>query len=300
MTSKHLFQKTFILRRSGVAIFADIIKIVSMFIKTIFKYSRIVKRIRSYASNCSLYLYFLIKQNLLISSENDLRGGYNSNNFSLLDEKGPSVKIQLLNMFKDHHFVVKPSHIAVGFGEWLSFNALWLKFYNSHGKYRPELNEYFHMYEYQLTFTMFCGTSALGISWEPLNHPDLILLSVYRFHAYFYVRLILHHLGISLPYEDSFSKVKSPSIKSAYYSICDDYGVNSDKTWMHGNWFYTTSYGIFGDRRKATKRSPPDNLKQWIITQPNGFTRKCVEKISRSEGQISIYSFLLRLGQDQV
>ena len=98
----------------------------------------------------------------------------------------------------------------------------------------------------------------------------------------------------------SFSKVKSSSIKSAYYSICDDYGVNADKTWMHGNWFYTTSYGNFGNRRKATKSSPPDNLKRWIITQSNGFTRKCVEKISRSEGQISVYSLLLRLGQDQV
>ena len=33
----NLFQKTFILRRPRVAIFADIIKIVTMFIKTILK-----------------------------------------------------------------------------------------------------------------------------------------------------------------------------------------------------------------------------------------------------------------------
>ena len=130
---------------------------------------------------------FLDKENVLISSENDLRGGYNSNNFSLLDGKGPSVKIQLQNMFNDHHIVAKPSPIAVGYDEWLLFNALWLKFYNSHGKYRPELNEYFQRYEYQLSFAMFCATSALGISWQHLNHPNLILLSVYRFHAYFYV-----------------------------------------------------------------------------------------------------------------
>ena len=36
------------------------------------------------------------------NSTNDLKGGYNSNNFSLLniclDEKGTSVKIQLLNI----------------------------------------------------------------------------------------------------------------------------------------------------------------------------------------------------------
>ena len=51
---------------------------------------------------------------------------------------------------------------------------------------------------------------------------------------------------------------------------------------MHGNWFYTTNYGIFGHEVKATERSPPDNLTRWIITRSKGFTRKDIEKISRS------------------
>ena len=46
--------------------FADIIKIITSFIKKIFKDSRKVRRIRNYVSKCNLYLYFLIKQNLLI------------------------------------------------------------------------------------------------------------------------------------------------------------------------------------------------------------------------------------------
>ena len=79
----------------------------------------------------------------------DLQGGYNSNNFSLLDvylnEKGPSVKIQLPNILKDHHIVTKPSPMTAGYDEWLLSIALWTTFYNSHGKYKPELNEYFHM-----------------------------------------------------------------------------------------------------------------------------------------------------------
>ena len=102
---------------------------------------------------------------------------------------------------------------------------LWMKFCNSHGKYRPELNEYFHMYQFQLNIAMFCATSALGISGQHLNHPNLLLRSVYIFHVYFHVQIILHHLGISLPHEDGFSKVKNSYIKSAYYSICDDYGA---------------------------------------------------------------------------
>ena len=48
-----------------------------------------------------------------------LRGGHNSNNFSLLDvyldKKGPSVKIQLPNVFKDHHIVAQTSPTAVGY-----------------------------------------------------------------------------------------------------------------------------------------------------------------------------------------
>ena len=103
------------------------------------------------------------------------------------------------------------------------------------------------MYRCQLNFAMFCVTSALGISWQHLHHPNLLVRAVYRFHVYFHVRLILHELGISLPREDGFSKVKNAYIKSAYYSSCDDYEVDADEAWMHGNWFYTTDYGIFGN-----------------------------------------------------
>ena len=41
-------------------------------------------------------------------------------------------------------------------------------------------------------------TSALGISWQHLNHPNLHVRAVYRFNVYFHVQLILHHLRISL------------------------------------------------------------------------------------------------------
>ena len=64
-----LFQNVFILRRAGVAIFADIVKILTMFIITIYKDSRSVTINRNYVSKYNLYLYFLISQNLLISGE---------------------------------------------------------------------------------------------------------------------------------------------------------------------------------------------------------------------------------------
>ena len=110
-------------------------------------------------------------------STKDLKGGNDNINFSLLDvyldEKGPSVKIQLSNIFRDHHIAAKPSTTSVGYDEWSLTNALWMKFYNSHGKCRPELNECFHTYRCQLNIALFCARSALGISWQHLNHPNL-------------------------------------------------------------------------------------------------------------------------------
>ena len=121
------------------------------------------------------------------------------------------------------------------------------------------------MYRCQLNFAMFAVTSALDISSKHLSHPNLLAPAVYRFHAYFHIPLVLHQLGISLPHEDGFSKVKNSYIQSTYYSLCVDYGVDPSQTWMYGDWFYTTDYAIFGHEVKATERSPPDNLTRWII-----------------------------------
>ena len=143
---------------------------------------------------------------------------------------------------------------------------------------------------------MFCATSAIGISWQHINHPNLLVRAVYRFYVYFHIRLILHDLVISLPHEDGFSKVKNSYINSAYHNICDKYGVDPTETWMYGDWFYTTNYGIFGHEVKATKISPPDNLTRWIIAQSKGFTEKGIKKIRRS---VSAYVYLVLTSQVQ-
>ena len=55
--------------KTRVAIFADIIKIMTRFIKKIFKYSRKAERIINYVLKFNLHLYCLIEQDLLISGE---------------------------------------------------------------------------------------------------------------------------------------------------------------------------------------------------------------------------------------
>ena len=61
-------------------------------------------------------------------STKDSKSGYNSINFSLLDiyldENGPSIKVELSNIFKDHHIMAKPSTTTVGYGEFPLSNAL--------------------------------------------------------------------------------------------------------------------------------------------------------------------------------
>ena len=106
----------------------------------------------------------------------------------------------------------------------------------------------------------------------------------------------MHELGISLPHEDGFSKVKNSYIQSAYYSLCDDYHVDPSETWIYGDLFYTTDYAIFGHEVKATEISQPQNLKRWIITQSKGFTRKGIGQISRS---VKAYVYLLLTSQVQ-
>ena len=75
---------------------------------------------------------------------------------------------------------------------------------------------------------------------------------------------ILHHLVIPLSHRDGFSKIKNSYIKSAYYSICDNYGVNADEIWMNGDWFYSTACSVLVVVERLHKRSPTVNLTRWI------------------------------------
>ena len=74
-------------------------------------------------------------------------------------------------------------------------------------------------------------------------------------------------------------------------TLFDDDSVNRDKKWMPKDWFGTAKYGIFGDGRKTTKMSPPDNLTPWIIVQSKGVTKKGIEKISRSVNSTHLFSY---------
>ena len=54
---------------------------------------------------------------------------------------------------------------------------------------------------------MLCTTSALGISWQHRNHPNLPVLSIYEFHVYVHVQIKLRHLGIPLAHEGALANL---------------------------------------------------------------------------------------------
>lgn len=74
---------------------------------------------------------------------------------------------------------------------------------------------------------------------------QILLYAVFLYIQYFVFlyKIMLHYLAILL------SQVFF--IKSVYYSISDNYGVNADEIWMNRNWYYMTAYGSLCDGEKA-------------------------------------------------
>ena len=95
-------------------------------------------------------------------------------------------------------------------------------------------------YWWQLNFPTFCDLIVFCFYWQIGSYAVLI-----GFRWYFYVRIMLHHLDISLLHEYGFSKVKSSYIKTAYYSVFNGYSVNPNKTWINRDWFHTKKSSLW-------------------------------------------------------
>ena len=73
------------------------------------------------------------------------------------------------------------------------------------------------LWQTQLNYTVFCASSAYGVSSAHLNytkHP--MIRSVYRFHVYYHVRRILKKLQTPLPHETGFNAANNPYTESEF------------------------------------------------------------------------------------
>ena len=67
------------------------------------------------------------------------------------------------------------------------------------------------IFSYVSISAKFCGaffTNTFGIFWQHLNHPNLLVCSVYQLHVYFHVKIMLHRFGIASLHEDGWSLIK--------------------------------------------------------------------------------------------
>ena len=71
-------------------------------------------------------------------------------------------------------------------------------------------------------FTVFCASSACGVSVEHMNAKKPMIRSVYHFRVYYYIRRILKILQIPLPYDNTFHKYNNPYSHEMFTKICSE------------------------------------------------------------------------------
>ena len=78
------------------------------------------------------------------------------------------------------------------------------------------------LWQTQLNFTVWCASSACGVSSAHLNytkHP--MMRAIYRFHVYYQMRRILKKLQVPLLHETSFNAADNPYTSSECFKICE-------------------------------------------------------------------------------
>ena len=82
------------------------------------------------------------------------------------------------------------------------------------------------LWQTQLNFSVWCPSSACGVSSAHLNyakHP--LVRAVYHFHMHYHVRQVLKRLQVPLPNETGFNAADNPYTESEFFKICEDYRV---------------------------------------------------------------------------
>ena len=94
---------------------------------------------------------------------------------------------------------------------------------------------------WQRDLAVFCASSACGVSSEHLNYKNHPMVrSLYRFHLYYHLRLLLKRLQVPLPHKAGFNAANNPYTNEEFFTICEDYGVPHDPMRYKEEQFYWT------------------------------------------------------------
>ena len=153
----------------------------------------------------------------------------------------------------------------------------------------------FTLCQSQLSFTVFCASSACGVSVEHLNANRPLLGSFHRFHVYYHIRRILKILEIPLPYENSFNQYNNPYNHERFIGICSEYGVSSDLTkWRNQKYFSTWQSRAWETNKSGMSYINENSLSRWIIEKSDGLTTLGLQKLSES---VRDYTYLILTSQ---
>ena len=153
----------------------------------------------------------------------------------------------------------------------------------------------FTIWQSQLNFTVFCASSACGVSVEHLNAKELMIRSIYRFHVYCHIRRILKILEIPLPYENSFKQYNNPYNHEKFIGICSGYGVSNDLTkWRNQKYFSTWQSRAWETGKPGMSYINENSFSRWIIEKSDGVTTLGLQKLSKS---VRDYAYLILTSQ---
>ena len=153
----------------------------------------------------------------------------------------------------------------------------------------------FNIWQSQLNFTVFCASSACGVSVEHLNAKQPMIRSIYRFHMYYHIRRILKILEIPLPYENSFNQYNNPYNHEKFIGICSEYGVSNDLTkWRNQKYFSTWQSRAWETGKPGMSYINENSWSRWIIEKSDGLTTLGIQKLSES---VRDYAYLILTSQ---
>ena len=93
----------------------------------------------------------------------------------------------------------------------------------------------YYYWPQQLNLALWCATCGCGISLAELDGYPKIIQGFIKFHVYFTTRRVLYELGVPLPDESAFSQTNNVYTKSAFSSLCNEFGVeNADYRFKKG------------------------------------------------------------------
>ncbi len=175
-------------------------------------------------------------------------------------------------------------------------------------------NSQMDFWQTQLNLATWCATTGCGVSvrdhingrYDFAPESAQLSKSIFRFHVYYQTRRILHQMSAALPTEESWNAFTNAYDHTAYQNICDEFGVDSQKSdwrttrgtqWLaNGPGSYMDRFGFHPQSYLKQSSDANDGFVGFMLDQTQGFTHAGVERLNDS---IRTYVWAILGAQDQ-